>query len=137
MNPSWQKSSYCSEGNACIYIAATPGTIHLTESTDPTGAVLTTTPAAFRSLLTALKQEPAPANRSDEGDAPFRLRSADIMVTTTRHKWNAFVLGVRAGEFDHFVEDIDGEYDSGTRTSPGSQRLCHRPTNDGYIASVL
>ncbi|MFI8929034.1 DUF397 domain-containing protein [Streptomyces sp. NPDC053474] len=28
----------------------------------------------------------------------------DQVVTTTRAKWEAFVLGVRAGEFDHFVE---------------------------------
>ncbi|MER5442732.1 DUF397 domain-containing protein [Streptomyces sp. NPDC002790] len=26
------------------------------------------------------------------------------VVTTTQEKWNAFTLGVRAGEFDHFVE---------------------------------
>ncbi|MFJ9040339.1 DUF397 domain-containing protein [Streptomyces sp. NPDC102406] len=28
----------------------------------------------------------------------------DTVVTTTRAKWDAFALGVRAGEFDHFVE---------------------------------
>ncbi|MEI5099165.1 DUF397 domain-containing protein [Streptomyces sp. PmtG] len=33
-----------------------------------------------------------------ETDAP------DTVVTTTRAKWDAFVLGVRAGEFDHFTE---------------------------------
>ncbi|MFK8848278.1 DUF397 domain-containing protein [Streptomyces sp. Ac-502] len=27
----------------------------------------------------------------------------DNIVTTTRVKWDAFVLGVKAGEFDHFV----------------------------------
>ncbi|MET7616873.1 DUF397 domain-containing protein [Streptomyces sp. NPDC005408] len=26
------------------------------------------------------------------------------VVTTTRKKWDAFVLGVQAGEFDHFAE---------------------------------
>ncbi|WP_405599476.1 DUF397 domain-containing protein [Streptomyces sp. NBC_01410] len=30
------------------------------------------------------------------------------VVTTTRKKWDAFVLGVRAGEFDHFAE-LDGQ----------------------------
>ncbi|MFD8736803.1 DUF397 domain-containing protein [Streptomyces sp. NPDC059618] len=30
------------------------------------------------------------------------------VVTTTRRKWDAFVLGVRAGEFDHFVEGLEG-----------------------------
>ncbi|OIK05560.1 DUF397 domain-containing protein [Streptomyces monashensis] len=99
----WQKSSYCPEGNSCIHIAATPDTIHLTESADPTGAVLTTTPAAFGTLIAALKKKPVPVGEGAHDDAPFRLRSADTVVTTTRHKWNAFVLGVQAGEFDHFA----------------------------------
>jgi hypothetical protein len=30
------------------------------------------------------------------------------VVTTTRKKWDAFVLGVQAGEFDHFAE-LDGQ----------------------------
>ncbi|MGY0018352.1 DUF397 domain-containing protein [Streptomyces sp. cg35] len=29
-----------------------------------------------------------------------------MIVTTTRRKWDAFVLGVQAGEFDHFVVDL-------------------------------
>ncbi|MET7884212.1 DUF397 domain-containing protein [Streptomyces avermitilis] len=28
------------------------------------------------------------------------------VVTTTQRKWDAFVLGVQAGEFDHFVEGV-------------------------------
>lgn len=59
MNLSWQKSSYCSEGNSCVHIATTTQAIHLTESGDPTAAILKATPAAFRSLLAALKEEPA------------------------------------------------------------------------------
>ncbi|WP_329300479.1 DUF397 domain-containing protein [Streptomyces sp. NBC_00659] len=31
------------------------------------------------------------------------------VVTTTRRKWDAFVLGVQAGEFDHFVEGLEDE----------------------------
>ncbi|MEU6179075.1 DUF397 domain-containing protein [Streptomyces coeruleorubidus] len=56
----WQKSSYCSEGNSCVHVAGTPAAeaVHITESGDPTGAILTATPAAFGALLTALKQEP-------------------------------------------------------------------------------
>lgn len=37
------------------------------------------------------------------------LRQSDdpgTVVTTTRAKWDAFVLGVRNDEFDHFVEGI-------------------------------
>ncbi|MFC3573263.1 DUF397 domain-containing protein [Streptomyces yaanensis] len=54
----WQKSSYCAQGNSCVHVATTgPGTIHLTESADPSGAILTATPAAFDALLTTLKKE--------------------------------------------------------------------------------
>ncbi|MFF1687058.1 MULTISPECIES: DUF397 domain-containing protein [unclassified Streptomyces] len=31
----------------------------------------------------------------------------ETVVTTTQRKWDAFVLGVQAGEFDHFTEDAD------------------------------
>ncbi|MER5473281.1 DUF397 domain-containing protein [Streptomyces sp. NPDC002685] len=55
----WQKSSYCPEGNSCINVAGerASGAIHLTESGDPGGAILTAAPAAFRSLLRTLKQD--------------------------------------------------------------------------------
>ncbi|MFJ9022213.1 DUF397 domain-containing protein [Streptomyces sp. NPDC102259] len=52
--PTWQRSSYCQEGEACVHISADPGTIHLTESADPAQTVLTTTPAAFAALLGSL-----------------------------------------------------------------------------------
>ncbi|MET7364068.1 DUF397 domain-containing protein [Streptomyces sp. NPDC005562] len=52
MNPHWQKSSHCSEGSSCVHVVATTtGTVRLTESADPTGAILTTTPQAFAALL--------------------------------------------------------------------------------------
>lgn len=42
-----------------------------------------------------------------EGLVYLRETSApDTVITTTRKKWDAFVLGVQAGEFDHFVEGI-------------------------------
>ncbi|MFF3330472.1 DUF397 domain-containing protein [Streptomyces sp. NPDC002888] len=50
-----QKSSYCQEGEACVHISAGPAAIRLTESADPTQAILTTTPATFSALLHALK----------------------------------------------------------------------------------
>ncbi|MGW0334513.1 DUF397 domain-containing protein [Streptomyces sp. NPDC003011] len=57
MKSDWQKSSYCSEGASCVHVATTAETIHLTESSDPTGAILTATPAAFDALLAVLKGE--------------------------------------------------------------------------------
>jgi hypothetical protein len=55
----WQKSSYCPEGNSCVHVAGerTTPAIHLTESGDPGGAILTAAPAAFRSLLQTLKKD--------------------------------------------------------------------------------
>ncbi|WP_243740944.1 DUF397 domain-containing protein [Streptomyces sp. 8K308] len=43
-----------------------------------------------------------------EGDL-IHIRQTDDpakIVTTTRAKWHAFVLGVQNNEFDHFVEDV-------------------------------
>ncbi|MET8688302.1 DUF397 domain-containing protein [Streptomyces sp. NPDC004732] len=58
----WQKSSYCQEGNSCIHVAATAtGTVHLTESSDPTAAILSTAPTAFAALLRTAKTRPAGA----------------------------------------------------------------------------
>ncbi|KUN80201.1 hypothetical protein [Streptomyces griseoruber] len=45
----------------------------------------------------------------DDGEAPVYLRETSApenVVTTNRRKWDAFVLGVQAGEFDHFVEGV-------------------------------
>ncbi|MGV9881806.1 DUF397 domain-containing protein [Streptomyces sp. NPDC003006] len=48
----WQKSSYCAQGNSCVYVASdTSGSVHLTESSDPTGAILTAAPVAFAALI--------------------------------------------------------------------------------------
>ena len=55
---SWQKSSYCGSGDSCVHIAAKDAArIHLRESSDPSGAILTTAPATFRTLLHTLKKE--------------------------------------------------------------------------------
>ena len=54
----WQRSSYCAQGESCVHISAGPRTIHLTESADPTQAVLTATSAAFGALLHTLKEDP-------------------------------------------------------------------------------
>ncbi|PSM43961.1 DUF397 domain-containing protein [Streptomyces dioscori] len=53
----WQKSSLCQEGDACLHVAASAPakTIHLTESGDPRGAILGASPGAFSALLSAVK----------------------------------------------------------------------------------
>ncbi|MET9655480.1 DUF397 domain-containing protein [Streptomyces sp. NPDC006510] len=56
-SPVWQKSSYCAQGNSCVYVAApVPGTVSLTESGDPTEAILRTTPRVWAALVRTLKE---------------------------------------------------------------------------------
>ncbi|EST21810.1 hypothetical protein N566_27045 [Streptomycetaceae bacterium MP113-05] len=45
-----------------------------------------------------------------EGDLVHLRQSEDPqnVITTTQAKWDAFVLGVRNDEFDHFVADVEG-----------------------------
>ncbi|WP_371598349.1 DUF397 domain-containing protein [Streptomyces sp. NBC_00564] len=52
----WQKSSYCAQGESCVHVAATAETVHLTESGDPTRAILSAAPETFATLLRALKK---------------------------------------------------------------------------------
>ncbi|WP_392671828.1 DUF397 domain-containing protein [Streptomyces sp. LN785] len=54
-DPVWQKSSYCAQGNSCLHVAAQDSTVHVTESSDPSGAILRTTPAAWAALLRTVK----------------------------------------------------------------------------------
>jgi hypothetical protein len=56
----WQRSSYCAQGEACVHVGASwTGAIALTESGDPTGAILHTTPAAWAALVRTLKENRA------------------------------------------------------------------------------
>ncbi|MFI1731220.1 DUF397 domain-containing protein [Streptomyces acidicola] len=51
---------------------------------------------------------------SGDPEAPVYIRETsdpDNVVTTNRRKWDAFVLGVQAGEFDHFVEGVELDLD--------------------------
>ncbi|MEU1891975.1 DUF397 domain-containing protein [Streptomyces pristinaespiralis] len=105
LEPAWQKSSYCGEGDACVNVTADASGVRLTESSDPDGHILHTTPDAFTSLLRSLKDgtpsPDIPVTRTADG-----LVRIGATVTTTTEKWDAFVLGVRAGEFDHFGQGV-------------------------------
>ncbi|MFI0260231.1 DUF397 domain-containing protein [Streptomyces sp. NPDC017056] len=52
----WTRSSYCSEGNACLYVASKEhdDVVLLTESAVP-GAVLRATPRGLRRLICQVK----------------------------------------------------------------------------------
>jgi hypothetical protein len=53
---SWQKSSYCGSGDSCVHVTSTHARIYLTESGDPTRAILGATPVALRALIHVLKE---------------------------------------------------------------------------------
>ncbi len=57
--PTWQRSSYCAQGEACIYVTTDHGAVHLTETGDPTGAILRATPSAWAALIRTVKEAPA------------------------------------------------------------------------------
>ncbi|MFJ4832372.1 DUF397 domain-containing protein [Streptomyces sp. NPDC088747] len=52
----WQKSSYCAQGESCVHVAATAETVHLTESGDPAQSILSTDRDTFGALLRALRE---------------------------------------------------------------------------------
>ncbi|MFI2373333.1 DUF397 domain-containing protein [Streptomyces sp. NPDC018833] len=78
----WQKSSYCGEGDACVNVAADASGVRLTESSDPSGAILHTTPAAFAALTHALKTG-MPSLHIDVTHTPDGLVRVGGIVTTT------------------------------------------------------
>ncbi|MFI2777768.1 DUF397 domain-containing protein [Streptomyces sp. ALB3] len=55
----WQKSSYCAQGNSCIHVAADQNLVAVTESSDPGGAILRTTPSALAALIRTVKEADA------------------------------------------------------------------------------
>jgi hypothetical protein len=48
----WRKSSYSSdEGGNCVEVAAHPAAVHIRDSKNPTGPVLTVSPTAWEAFL--------------------------------------------------------------------------------------
>lgn len=49
----WFKSSYSSgnDGNSCVELAVTPGTVHVRDSKDPEGPRLAITPGAWADFV--------------------------------------------------------------------------------------
>ncbi|MGI5402116.1 DUF397 domain-containing protein [Streptomyces sp. CA-135486] len=50
----WRKSTYSSdEGGACVEVASHPAAVHVRDSKNPDGPVLTLTPATWSSFVTS------------------------------------------------------------------------------------
>ncbi|MCH0538499.1 DUF397 domain-containing protein [Streptomyces sp. MUM 203J] len=102
----WKKSSFCGEGESCIHLAAGDrGTIRLTETSDPSGAVLTLAPTTWRAWQEDIRLGRVPDGGETGPDGTLRLRThpQGPVVTTTTPQWEAFAAGVRAGEFDRLA----------------------------------
>ncbi|WP_405980117.1 DUF397 domain-containing protein [Streptomyces sp. NBC_00158] len=55
--PDWRKSSYCGDGDACVYVAAAPGTlVRVADRADPAHLVMATTHAAWAEFVKAVKE---------------------------------------------------------------------------------
>jgi hypothetical protein len=70
----------------------------------------------------------------DDGEAPVYIRETsdpENVVTTNRRKWDAFVLGVQAGEFDHFVEGVEGVEDAANATDTADTADTRAPEPKG------
>ncbi|MGW6687541.1 DUF397 domain-containing protein [Streptomyces sp. NPDC054961] len=53
----WQKSSFCGEGDNCVYVSAAPGTlVRVADRADPAHLVLATTQAAWADFLDVIKR---------------------------------------------------------------------------------
>ncbi|MEW2412709.1 DUF397 domain-containing protein [Streptomyces sp. NPDC046866] len=56
-HPAWKKSSYCLEGDACVYVAAAPGhLVRVADRADPAHLILATTQTAWTDFLEAVKK---------------------------------------------------------------------------------
>jgi hypothetical protein len=55
--PDWRKSSYCCPGeDACVYVAAAPGTlVRVADRADPAHLVMATTHAAWADFVRSVK----------------------------------------------------------------------------------
>ncbi|MEU8891277.1 DUF397 domain-containing protein [Streptomyces sp. NPDC048442] len=56
MTGTWQKSSYCAQGDSCVHVATSDNVVQLIESGDPSEVILRSAPAAFAALTRTLKQ---------------------------------------------------------------------------------
>jgi hypothetical protein len=98
------KSSYSTNGGDCVELAATAAGVHVRDSKDPHGPVLTFAFAQFRDYLARVK--------SGDFDHLFQRPAVQItapqdpdgpVLTFTPSEFRAFVAGAKDGEFDNLA----------------------------------
>ncbi|MFJ4568544.1 DUF397 domain-containing protein [Streptomyces caelestis] len=88
------------------HVSSADGVVGLTESAGPEQGILATTPAAFATLLRALKARELPPRSGTavtHGPGDLVQLNGSGTVATTRQQWDAFVRGVLADESDRFA----------------------------------
>lgn len=105
---SWFKSSFCGDSNCCVEVQFGADRIYVSDSKLPVTAPRPVIAVAVQDWMTFLSQirEGAPAK---EGILRTTTRASGTVLSDTKTKtrlsytpaeWDAFLSGVRAGEFD-------------------------------------
>lgn len=97
--PVWRRAR-CDFGQ-CVEVATVSGAVAIRDSKNPDGPVLTYTAPAWQSLLAAVKAGTGHERVSDMPGGEVCLTDARLAhLHFTAAEWDAFVAGVRNGEFD-------------------------------------
>jgi len=119
-NLTWRRSTRCSTGacvevtfirasacasSSCVEVGCDANLVHVRDSKDPDGPVITYTADEWREhVVDEIKGGgwlPEYTYRTGDGEVVVRRNPIDRGLTFTEDEWDAFVEGVRAGEFDY------------------------------------
>lgn len=101
--PTFRKSTRCASGG-CVEVAATDSAVLVRDSKHADSPVLRLDRPAWTRLLGTLRHDMRPAGLHYDDDRNVELwqKQAGVLVTLTftPAEWDAFIAGVKAGEFD-------------------------------------
>ncbi|WP_216916879.1 DUF397 domain-containing protein [Nocardia noduli] len=112
----WFTSSRSNNGNQCVEVRFVGDVVSVRDSKyrrDPAALlcdepIITVTATEWTSFLTVLAsggsaEGPTALTALTTSDGATSLRHGEITLTYTPEEWNAFIAGVRDGEFDRVV----------------------------------
>lgn len=99
----WKRSSRCSSGQ-CVEVALMPGMVYVRDSKDRQ-KVISVELSDWASFVACVRGLPGGEQCSVVGRTHGRqvllgYRHDQAELSFTRHEWEAFVEGIRAGEFE-------------------------------------
>ncbi len=86
-------------GGNCVEVRTSHHAVDVRHSKDPHGRILTFTPAAWRTLLTDLLAGAPTSIVHHRPDGDVQMHHGISTLTFTTSEWNAFLAGVKNGEF--------------------------------------